>query len=92
MFSELPTRARALSRLVAIAICGALSTGIGTADAAKLKDQAAVQNRSSCPTCFNDEAETTPPAAERKDPLDLTLCRSAMSSSPPLTPICGRYR
>ena len=80
---------RALSRLITIAMCSALTIGLGTARAAESGHHA---TRSFCPTCYSAEARAVPLAVPREDPLDSTLCRSAMSSSPPLVPLCGRYR
>jgi len=80
-------------RLFAIAICGVASVVIGSAQADERDRHTTVANASICPTCFTAEAKTVPDAAPpREDSLGATLCRSAMSSSPPLAPLCGRYR
>ena len=94
MILELRKCGTLVSRLSAMAICGVVSLVISGAQADELGRYTTVANSSICPTCFRAEAKATAAAAapSGEDRLGPTLCRSAMSSSPPLAPLCGRYR
>lgn len=90
---DLPKCGTIAARFFSIAICGVASLVIGAAQADELDRHTTVANASICPTCFRAEAKTAAVGAPpREDTLGPTLCRSAMSSSPPLAPLCGRYR
>jgi hypothetical protein len=93
MILELPNGRKLVPRLLAVAICGVASVALSAAQADEAGHHTTVANSARCPTCFRAEAKVTPVAAPaREDPLGTTLCGSAMSSSPPLAPLCGRYR
>ena len=93
MILGLPKPGILASRFFAVTICGVVSVVISAAQADELDRHTTAANPSICPTCFRAEAKATPAAARAgEDSLGPTLCRSAMSSSPPLAPLCGRYR
>lgn len=93
MICELPNGRKLVSRLLAVAIFGMASAILGAAQADEAGYHAPVADSARCATCFRAEAKITPVVAPaREDPLGATLCRSAMSSSPTLSPLCGRYR
>jgi hypothetical protein len=80
-----------LSRLVIVIAIIAGAMGVGTVRAAESSSRPLAKSVP-CTPCFRAEAEPVVQSATRDDPLGATLCRSAMSASPPLAPSCGRYR
>ncbi len=80
--------ANTLSRLVIALGFGACASGLGSVQAAE-SAHPVVAKSAPCLSCFRAEIRTVAEGTLKDDTLDATLCRSAMSSSPPLTPVCG---
>jgi hypothetical protein len=76
--------------VIAIAVSAGVMS-VGTVRAAESSSRLLAKSVP-CAPCFRAEAEPVVQSTTQDDPLGATLCRSAMSASPPLTPSCGRYR